>query len=100
MTEIPFNMNWNIKVKLNAEGFKHWKKVDDEIFNKAPSLADKYVKSLDYYKAKQDSDGYVKMPMWEFMQYFGETIVFGTQPKFDTNIVLLKPEKTQKAARG
>lgn len=85
-----FNLNHSIKVKLTDAAFKHWKQVDDRLYaNLAKSLRDEHTKSIEDYKAKQDADGYVKMPAWEFMQYFGETIVFGTVPVFSPDIILL-----------
>ena len=89
-TEIKFNLNWYIKVKLTDAGFKHWKQVDDRMYaTLSKSLRDEHTKPIEHYKTKQDADGYVKMQAWEFMQYFGETIVFGTVPVFSPDIILL-----------
>lgn len=91
-SEITVNLNWHIKVRLREEGFKHWKKRDDELFSKRNEFLDRdfahHIKPLEWYKAKQDAEGYVTVQLWEFIQQFGDTIVFGHQSVFDTSIII------------
>lgn len=86
---LEFNINYHVLVKLKDNGYKFWL----DYINKLRTGREK--EELDYLKAKANKDGYVEFQLWEFMQIFGESIIFGTVPIFETKILILKDEVTQ-----
>jgi hypothetical protein len=81
-----FNINNNVKVKIFEAGYKHWKAKDDQLF--LSNNGAHHCKSIEWYKSKADAQGYVTMQAWELMQIFGDSLIFGAPPTFDTNIIL------------
>lgn len=81
-----FNINKEILVKLNEQGFLHWKKKDDAIYFH-PSVI-KYQKSIKEYEALADEKGYIKFQMWDFFSIFGSELCNGMRPLFETNIII------------
>lgn len=64
--EIPFNINYNVKVKLTKKG-----------------------RSLAKYLPKEDDDGYTTWQLWVLMNEFGEHMIIGLDVPFETNIILI-----------
>ncbi len=99
MTEIPFNLNNYVKVKLNESGFKHWEWHHHEIFRKMEEQigpgSSKQFEDLrrppSYFKDQQDKDGYVKFQTWDFMRIFGHTIDGSFHCNFSPNVIFLQP---------
>lgn len=73
------NINDKIKVKLTDHGFAIWKDHEDEVWSLYPQLG-KYVKSIDGYREKQDTEGYVTFQLWDFMHIFGPHCYMGSKP--------------------
>lgn len=92
--EYVFNLNNEIRVKLEDKGFVHWMDKHNEIYDKmdehfpGSDISKEGRKGLEYFKSKVDSEGYVKMQAWEFMQIFGNSIVFGTLPIFKPDVLI------------
>jgi hypothetical protein len=82
-----FNLNNIIKVKLSDAGFCLWKDKEDEVYLPYKSMH-KYMQSIEDYKKKADGNGYVDFQAWHFIELFGGTIKFGSNPIFDTNILI------------
>lgn len=87
-TLLKFNLNYSVFVKLTNEGYEYWKKKNDNLFSQVPE----WIKEENYYKNKTDKNGFIKFQMWEFMQIFGDSIVFGCQPKFLINVFFYEAE--------
>ena len=81
-TYSEFNLNQEIKVILEPEGFIHYMNKTNE------GLYDNQQKPLSYFMEKADKKGYVKFQAWHFMEIFGETIHFGRRPIFSNNILI------------
>lgn len=65
MSDIKFNLYWNVKVRLTAKGQEH-------------------------YQQPVDDKGYVQIKLYEFIMVFGPSIKNGRSPLFD-NILYLQP---------
>src|SRR5690349_6788699 len=82
MTEIPFNLNNYVKVKLTESGFKHWEwhhhqifRDMEEIIGKGSSKAiEDFRRPPSYFREQEDADGYVKFQASEFMRIFASTL--------------------------
>lgn len=81
--EIKVNINWIAKIKLTKEGEKYFR----EYFAG-------YIGVLSSYIPEIDEDGYLTLQLWEVMQIFGRKIVMGNHLMFETEIVILKEEKS------
>lgn len=81
-----FNLNHTIYVKIKPEGFKYWHKKHNE------QLPGKWHEPLSYFTDKADKDGWVKFQAWEFIQTFGDSIVFGRMPVFETEVRFKRDE--------
>ena len=62
-----FNINSIIMVKLKAEGYARWKEEDGRW------LPIQYQKTIEEYKSRADSNGWIEFQCWEFMRLFGST---------------------------
>ena len=81
--EIEININWMAKVKLTEEGRKY--------------LAEYYAGYkgvLSSYVPEVDKDGYLTLQLWEVMQIVGRKVMMGGSLMFETEIVILKEEKS------
>jgi hypothetical protein len=87
MKEIPFNINWDIKVKLNDAGRTHLYSFYSTVFRESDNYKQFMQSSLDTHKA--DAQGYSRFQLWEFMQIFGPSIYMSRPSLFDLTIILL-----------
>lgn len=71
----PFNLNYNVKIKITEAGHKHLEKY----FGKYGMV---------YRKQKVDEYGFTEMQLWDVMQMFGEAIYLGCNPPFETTMYL------------
>lgn len=85
-----FNLNGNIFVKLNEEGFKIL--VDDwnNFAQYHPSIK---LRTVDDFKSQVDEDGYYQFQCWDFMEKFGKHLTIGSKPPFDLNVKIQTNEK-------
>ena len=88
---IDFNLNNNILVELNEDGYNHWAKQHNKVYVECMDFfkTDKFkenIKDIEYFKSKKREDGYVKFQGWEFMEIFGEETGMGKKMLFNTNI--------------
>jgi len=93
MSDLTYNLNFTIKVKLKDTGYHL---LADE-HNEYSSVIKNWEKrDKEYYKNKADEDGYTEVQLWSFMKTFGATTGMGFEQKFDTNI-LIKSSDLQKS---
>jgi len=69
-----FNINDDVKVKLNEEGLKVWKKANF------------------YNELQKDENGYYTFQFWDFMNIFGEHIYLGSNCLFENNSLFFNEE--------
>lgn len=84
-TEIPFNINQCVKVKLTDIGLKILKQQHDELYSALPRLRGK-----PFVPPKVDNKGYCKFQMHDLMNRFGEHCMLGCKFPFETDIILIK----------
>jgi len=81
--EIHFNLNNEVKVKLNEKGkeiyLSHLKKVSSE-----PECA---------FVRETNSDGYTTFQLWDLMKLFGDYMRLGEEPVFENNEIIFKEEQ-------
>lgn len=83
MSEIMFNLNQMVKVKLAAAGVEIMRKRHEELHNRVKA---RNGIGIDPFKLKLDEEGFTPFVAWEFIQIFGEHISIGFNPPFDINI--------------
>lgn len=85
-SEIAFNLNWYVKVKLTETGMRHLMDRHLEMFE----FWDRYGKMMpEYLPPKFDSDGYTKYQMWHLMQIFGSKMHMGGPLPFESMEVIM-----------
>lgn len=80
MEHVEFNLNYELLAKLSPIGFDHWKQHDEaELLHiqRVFPLYERPPRTLAYYTAQQDSEGYIKFQGWRFMQIFGPVCILG-----------------------
>jgi hypothetical protein len=82
MSEIKFNVNHQVKVKLTPYGvsclYKNHQR-QREIWDKS---------NVNQFTVRLDGDGYYRTQLWSLMQEFGEHICLSRTP-FETEVILL-----------
>jgi hypothetical protein len=88
MKVYKFNLNYHILVKLTEDGYKRLMQDYNWVFDQYPNMA--HLKQpLEYFKSRENADGYVEFQMWQFMQIFGgDHIDAGRMPPFATDILI------------
>lgn len=89
--EIKFNINQYVKVKLTQEGINIYESRNDKLNEYIDIHGGKKLKRP-IYSEKCDSEGYIKMQMWDFMELFGEHIDIARQCPFETDIFFIIKE--------
>lgn len=119
ITYLNFNVNNNILVKLEPEGYEVWKKeaeewiikmnahnpprMESESYDEHHERFKKYrkyithlykigVHPLAWYKAKADKKGYVRFQAWQFIEIFGKHTAIGSASIYNTNILIDKED--------
>jgi len=85
MKNIPFNINENIRVKLNDLGHQRRANLYNEYIGIIPN---RERRNMEYYKKQSDKDGYTTFQMWHFMELFGEVTGIGKPDYYDSNILI------------
>lgn len=70
MKLVGFNINSHVRVKMTSAGKVH-----------GPQLL------------IPDADGYVRMQLWQVMQYFGPHVYLGCNPPIETTVLLELPDQ-------
>lgn len=78
-----FNLNENIKVKLNDKGIQHYVN-----WYNSNMLLDKWKIDYKYVKDSIGEDGYRTFQMWHFMEVYGSELDMGFQDLYDLNILI------------
>lgn len=82
MTEVPFNVNQTVKVKLNQKGL-------DELERQHTELYRRVGQPRPWTPPKTDEDGYSRWQLWTLMEQLGHLCQIGREPPFATEIILL-----------
>jgi len=81
--EIPFNINYGVKVKLTERGRDIYYHRYDELNKlKSHEIKPSY--------PEVDEDGYFKTALWDLMNIFGSHFRLDEKPPFSTEIILIK----------
>ncbi len=79
---LAFNLNCDILVKLNKNGFDQWLKWTNK------KLPERLWVTIEKLMEQKDNNGYVRMPTWKLMQIFGESLYMGNNNlMFDLNVL-------------
>lgn len=78
-----FNVNHNVRVKLNQRGLDILKAEHDDLRESFPKLGP-------WKPPTVDSEGYSTFQLWALMQTFGPHVGLGMQVPFDTEILIDK----------
>lgn len=90
MSSVPFNINDNVRVKLNERGLEIHKNWHDGFLELLPEhVRDKHP----YRMPEVDILGYYECQLWSLMEMFGPHIRLGELPPFDTEIFLVVREE-------
>jgi hypothetical protein len=81
---MKFNINHDVKVKLNYSGRQELRRRHDELKRISPKVPD-------FKDRTSDDEGYTKFQMWDLMSTFGPLLELGTNPPFDTYILIDVP---------
>lgn len=80
MTEIPFNVNCNVKVRLTDLGRNVHRQRHTDLCGGRDDIP---------YSLREDEDGWSTWQMWSLMEAFGSHMGMTAPLVFETNIVLL-----------
>lgn len=81
MSELKFNINGYVKVKLNDSGITELKRQHKKLSESFPKLGE-------FKSPKVDDDGYSKFQMHDLMLRLGHLCQLGFEPPFDANIII------------
>lgn len=84
-TEINFNINQWVKVKLNDKGISILERQHIELYHRF-----EYSKRKSFTPPKVDEDGYSKFQLHDLMNRFGAYCTLGEETPFETDIILIK----------
>lgn len=77
---VKFNLNFNVRVKLNDKGRK--------ILKERWEALDQHFPRVGPFVVEVDGDGFYHVQLWRLMEIFGPNISLGAEPPFDTEIEL------------
>jgi hypothetical protein len=81
MEVIKFNVNHNVRVKLNKNGLAELKKQHDELRREIPRLGE-------FKPPNTDENGYSTWQLHSLMNHFGHMMTLGFSPPFETEILI------------
>jgi hypothetical protein len=84
-TEIKFNINETVKVKLTEIGINHLKRRRKDLNEHVTSRGGVGFGEL---IIKTDENGYTSFQLWDLMNTFGEFMGLGSNPPFKTEIII------------
>lgn len=82
---IKYNINYAVKVKLNALGRRVHRRFHDRVFTPGTEMAARFP----YKPPKVDEEGYSTFQLWNLMEIFGAEMSLGFETPFDTEILLV-----------
>lgn len=88
-TDIRFNMNDQVKVRLKQRGIDILRQHHDELDKRIRSSGGK---GLSPFTLRIDDNGYTTFQMWDLMQKFGEHMVMGFEPPFHPDVIVCDGE--------
>ena len=88
MSDLEFNINNHIRVKLGDKALIEWQRQIDEMTGLAKDKDSGRLLRAKYMQIPgPDKDGYHRFQMWEFMQKFGHLCGIG-RSSFETTLIL------------
>lgn len=84
--EVPFNINHNVKVKINPSGYALIRKELERICFPNP---EGYIEHA--ITGNTDADGWTTMQMYDMGHWFGPKMVCGADPPIETEIKIVFP---------
>lgn len=81
--EIHFNINYEVKVKLNEKGKEIYLSYLKEISSEPECV----------FVRKTNSSGYTTFQLWDLMKLFGDYMSLGEEPVFEHNEIIFKEEQ-------
>ena len=87
MTEIKFNINHHVKVKVTEYGYEKWLEYVNQFVDEFPGSFKR--RTIQELKSQEDEDGFVKFQAWDMMAIFGQYMSIGFKNPIDTNIIIL-----------
>jgi hypothetical protein len=81
MRTVPFNMNWNIRVKLKERGIAELRRLHEELRTFSPSIGE-------FKEPRVDENGYYRDQAWSIMANLGHLFSMGMDPPFVPGILL------------
>lgn len=78
---LKLNVNDTVKVRLTNSGKLAHRRAHDELRRQFPKLRK-------YSPPKTDADGWSEWQLWHLMQAFGPVISLGSEPPFETTILV------------
>lgn len=85
MSEIKFNLNQTVKVKLTRVGYQRLADIHNELVGVIPNMGGK---SWEDYERAADADGYTRTQLWCLMNDFGSMVGMCMPNPFDLDIIL------------
>lgn len=95
MSAIPFNVNYEVRVKLTDVGRAAHRKNHDKLFAFAKTRLGAEDDAWKYRAPEEDTEGWSKWQLWVLMKEFGPHITMGMTPPFETAIELIPPVQSE-----
>lgn len=84
---LEFNINDHVLIRLKESGYKHWLEHENKLIKD-----DRFKKTLSDLTGKENKEGFVQIQLWQFMEIFGNSLVFGAIPIFNANVRFYKDD--------
>jgi len=82
MSDIKFNINHSVKVKLTQVGINEMKSQHKELISSYDGYTSEFI------EPKKDDEGYSTFQMHDLMKRFGHMMTLGLELPFETNIII------------
>ena len=84
MAEIPFNINFHVKVKLTPYGRERLKKDHEDFWKHViPKTA------IEYKPPREDDEGWSRWQLWSLMKKIGPYMSLGNEEPIHMNIIII-----------
>lgn len=84
---MEFNINKNVKVKLNSEGYRILEEFHQQRLRRLEEAIPEY-EWRKYKPPETDNEGYSEFQMWQLMNIFGSHMGMGKKPPFELTIII------------
>lgn len=90
--EIPFNLNWKVRVKLSTRGYECLADFNNAFVGVARTMKHK---TINDFRAEADASGYTTMQFHELFSYFGAARGILSDFIEDFNVLLVIDEQVR-----